>query len=565
MSTDSCLFVVHSNAPLDRADLDRRIRALTRWYAPLHLDVVDVRDVGPTCLAGRLGSREQEPLALACWGGRSRWKDADAALTASAGAIAAKKPRGVTIATDDRRARMISQVLGPTALYEAAGDRVTAWSTHAVAAALLTHGAVDIDRGSVLELLACEFVGGTRTLATGVTAVPAGLIVDVEGGDARRTPYSTLGDRWEPVPEGTARDEAWTSLLASLEEETRGREVELGLSGGLDSAVVAVALKELGTAFTAFTWTFLGEQSQAAALAQRLGIRHESREAPVRESDHGMADIDTEVRWTEGLAPLTAFGGPPVTESEIAWLTGGAGEIGRAFYYRGRVLPDDPPPDRLGLSRLVDFSWSLPGLDGDRADRLRGAVTSWIDDATRTGPAGWRVLDIVYGEQRFTRWGRSMVPRTAADLVPAFGEPNVAAAFASLPLEDRLTDGFHRWVLENAGLHGVVSAGTESFPRGSAVVRKLNAWRHRRGALRASDPFATHELWSGHEAYRAWLFDRVLPSELIHEALGESAAARLRRDAAAGRAVAWRAALRATGPVALRDALADAARDAPAR
>jgi hypothetical protein len=145
-----------------------------------------------------------------------------------------------------------------------------------------------------------------------------------------------------------------------------------------------------------------------------------------------------------------------------------------------------------------------------------------------------------------------MLPRLDAPMIPAFATPEIGRALASLPLHQRLSDGFHRGFLERHAPELVPAARPEP---GRSFRARLP------GRLRARTESPLGERWHEHLEFRKWIADGVLGSPLVTEPLGERWAARTRRRFLAGDGHAEGLALAAGGPVALAEALVELNRD----
>jgi hypothetical protein len=175
------------------------------------------------------------------------------------------------------------------------------------------------------------------------------------------------------------------------------------------------------------------------------------------------------------------------------------------------------------------------------SDSLRG----WVREASAAGVTGLRALDVVYGEQRVRRWLRGMLPRLAAPMIPAFATPEVARALMSLPLRERMGDGFHRSFLERHAPELLPAAPAQPPAR-----RRLRLPRRR-----ATQPSVLGERWEANPGFRAWVTDEVLAAPLLTDPLGERWAARTRERFLSGDGDAERLVLSAAAPVALDRAL----------
>jgi hypothetical protein len=559
VALDRCLFAALPGAP---SDLERRIERLVSFYAPLGARGAVVEPLPDGALVGWIEFREAAAAGDRAGGSGEPavfgedlprpLRHAEALLRAGEAELRTIEGAVAALASDGSRARLVCGAGAPTMLY-AAGGR--AWSTHAVAAAVLARGGARLDSARVPELLAAELVGGDRTLVSGVEASPAATVVDLDAG-ARERSFWPREERWAPLPEADARARAADALLAGLERRLEGAaHPRFSLTGGLDSRVVAVALRELGIEAEAFTW---GEPDwpdvqAAAAIARALGVPHRHLPFEWLDDAPALALARAEARFTEGAIHL----GP----ARIGWpapmgafVTGAGGEAGRAFYYRQEAPRDgaDPPAARVAQAMTEPLRRRIAGARPEAVSRVEQSVREWIADAERLGYRGWRALDVVYAEQRVRRWLRGMIPRSEGAMVPAFATPDALRALVSLPLDDRLSDGFHRAFLAERRPELVPPAapaaertGIASRLRG-AVARRLRP----RGAVIGGR-------WEERPAFREWIADGVLGAAPIVEAMGERWCDRTRRRFLAGDGDAETLALWAAGPAALDAALAE--------
>lgn len=561
MSLASVLVVVRATRAGDLAVLESRLEALRGFYSPLGAPWLErsvSADLGLIVGAIRLDAPERPgPPGLWIWGERPPPRLSTAEDLLDAGDDQLRSIDGMTaaVAVADGRARIVTGPDGPVTIHEASTGAVRAWSTHAVAAAWLAHGRVEIAADVLPELLAFDFVGGARTLLTGVSVVAPATSIEITPQGARATSYWPAPTRWAPVPEADAHAHAERALLASLERRVGSRpSVALGLTAGMDSRVVAAALAELAVPFSAFTWgdPAWPDVRGASEVATAFGAEHRPYPAHWLNAGDAFTAHERNVRWADGAFALAA--------SERCWpsaathLVGMGGETGRAFYYRG--LAHDRLPTAGQLVSTVGVERRIPGASAEAVAGARGALSGWIDTAAESGHVGWRLLDVVYAEQRVRRWGRTQVPYLAGSLVPCFATPEVSRGLASLPIGERMSDGFHRRFLADR-----VPALTPAPPQSPRRARTLiSALRRRlRTRVRPRDPVRPFmvELWANRPECRTWVIDDVLRRPMFLETMGEQWADATREGFLRGERRATRQALLACGPATLSDALAE--------
>jgi hypothetical protein len=276
LSLDRCLFLARIAREDGTGELRARIERLARW----HGGTASWTRVGRLCAAGvvRYDGRE-EPLAGAVAFGEPlpAALDARRLLDAAPDELRAIDGATAALAVDGDRACLASGAGGPGMLYRASSGAVDAWSTHAVAAAWLAQGRARVDPGAMPEQLAAEFVGGERSLIEGARPLPQATRIAVDDERGRLTDFWPAPERWDAVPEDAAAEHAERHLLEGLSRRASALgEPHASLTAGLDSRVVAVALREIGVRARAFTW---GEPDWedvrgGADVAGRLGLRH---------------------------------------------------------------------------------------------------------------------------------------------------------------------------------------------------------------------------------------------------------------------------------------------------
>lgn len=510
-----------------------RLADLEAFYAPL--GIVDRQDAwhpDARIVASRIACAGTcESGGLWTWGERlpATLATADAVLAAQAADLFAIHGMTAAFAFARDRARIVSAPSGPATLYEADRDGIWCCATHAVAAAWVAFGDAWIDPDTVPELIAFDFVGGERTLIAGVRALAPATTIAIDRHGRSMSTWLSACERWKPVPEQEAHAQAEQALLETLPARLAGQSVSVALTAGLDSRVVAVALTEAGVPFDAFTWGPPGwpDTEGAAEVAHLLGAPHAILGWAPLPDDKVLAAHDRAVRWADGVFALA----PAVrTWPDADTVAGGmGGETGRAFYYDDwpAWLWTDPPRSVLA-DRLAGQAY-LPAACADATAQASAAVSTWLDAAEQTGATGWRLLDVVYTDQRVRRWGRSQVPSAACALAPAFTPCDLARALVSQPLRERLASGFHHRFLEDHRLELTpFRAEPPSMP--PALLRPAHRLRERNTRARAlrspplrqpGDEFVA-QLWAARPEASAWVLDHVLAHPHTGGALGQA-------------------------------------------
>jgi hypothetical protein len=550
VATASCMFVAVLAYEALASEVERRAARLGRFYS---LDPLVLTTPAPRVVVGELGgATELDPGA-----GTLVWGEP---LPAGLDVIGADDTQlrsvcGVTAAVAWRagRLRLVNNSAGPATLYVAEGDGVTAYATHAVAAAVIAGLVVRIDEAAVAEFIALDFSGGTRTLVQGVRVVPPAADIGI---DVART-YWRASERWSHIVE--PHDYTERVLLETLGERVAGAKVGLALTAGLDSTVGAAALAEIGVRPLAFTWGSpeWPDAQGAAATAARHGFEHEVLGVRTLADDDCLRALGRDARWTDGVTALSAAERHWPDSCE-AFAVGMGGETGRAFYYDAWSALLVPRPSADDLARRLGARGRLRGASEEAIAGVEAAVLGWVEEAMAIGARGWNVLDVLYTEQRVRRWGRSQIPQLAQNLVLLFTPAEIARGLASLPQSERLRDGFHRTFLAKRG----IARAAPEVPdpgRASLALRRL---RHRfrprsPGAAPGADDvdLLVAQVWSQRPATRDWVREEALRHPLITDTLGAEWAAATAQGFSEARARTTERAMRAAGVVAFAQAL----------
>jgi hypothetical protein len=515
-----------------RATAAERLSELTSFYAPLGIaGQQQTWHPATRVVAHRIWfATPLEETPLWTWGEPLPPGLASAEAVIGADQRELDSIRGMTaaFAFAPERARIVSAASGPATLYDADGDGIWCCSTHAVAAGWVAHGDARVDPGAVPELLAFDFVGGSRTLIAGVRHLAPATSVAIDSGGRATTAWHSPAQRWELTPEPDAQQVAERELVGALEARLAGRSVSVALTAGLDSRVLAVALAESGISFAAFTWGAEDwpDTVGAVLVAEALGAPHSVLGRTVLEPDEILSEHDRAVRWADGVFALAPAGRTWPAADVIA--SGMGGETGRAFYYdRWSTWLWPQPPGQVLADRLSGRA-HLPAANADAAEQADAAVAAWLAQAEQSGLTGWRLLDVVYADQRVRRWGRGQVPCIDSAFCPAFIPQGHARALVSKPLEERLTSGFHHTFLEsrNPGLAPPRPAVASDAP---AILRLPYRVRQRR--IRARRPgVPVHQggdqflerVWAERQAARDWVLGEAVVHPLTGGALGQA-------------------------------------------
>lgn len=554
-----CLFIATATSERTVVEVERRVSKVVAFLTPLGKPRATTRRLPGWALAGAIRiDGERVNLDAPCSFAAPLPPDlasTSALLGASDGRLRTLDGPITVLAVNERNALVVTGTGGPATLYRCDSRDIRVWSTHAVAASLLARGRARIAAEAMPEFLAAQFVGGERTLIDGVRAVDAATRVTVGHRSQGERSYWPLEQRWASLPAADAQRVGEHTLLESLERRVHqiGMTPMVGLTAGLDSRVVAAALRELGRPWQGLTWgsARADDVRGGRSVARSLGASHARCALRWFDADAVIRSADREVRWSEGAAPLRT-GTPVWPHGMPSLLTGAGGETGRCFYlgWMGVEAPSREPSAAELRSRLTGtLAARLPNASVDALRSLEAAIGGWFDRVQATGHGGWRALDVIYARERLERWGRAMLPNEDWSMLPALATPELARAMVSLPLETRRGDGFHQAFLRRFA----PDCRPAVRSRRRRAITRLVAGVRRRARLR-------HTLFPGPSAsrdphLREWIIEEVLSSPVLSEPLGTEWAHSTRNAILAGEPLHDEQALWAAAPVALSRAL----------
>ena len=331
-------------------------------------------------------------------------------------------------------------------------------SDRAAWAAAVTGRLSEPDPVMVAAFLSLGYPVGAATPWRGVRALGARRRLTVTGGRPVVTvvPDEAVGGSYEQVAAALA------DAVRPLGEQDVP--VELSLTGGKDSRLIAAALTAAKVPFRARTHGFASHPDVivAAMIARQLGVEHVVTEPRVAASDQApqqapdgadvLARLRSAVLVSDGM--LSAFenvGRPdPRVTTEPVQTGGHGGELLRGGYAPAAWSSRRPARAWSEVRGTELFRRMVTRRLGLLRPAAAGAYLAAVAPFAATLPRGpLRTLDDFYLANRAGRW--SAAARQAYLLreplvQPFFSDPVVQAARA-VPLPDRVTDRLHRGVL----------------------------------------------------------------------------------------------------------------------
>jgi len=307
-------------------------------------------------------------------------------------------------------------------------------------------------------LLNPGFPLGTVTPFSGVSALSSSTTLHLLHGVLTRVPTPAGGS----ARPGDARAVAEALVAAVAQLGKAGQPVELSLTGGKDSRLVAAALVAAGVPVVARTHGFADHPDVvvAAEIARRLGIEHVVRTpaAPGQQIDV-LARIRATVLVADGM--LSAFenvGRPDPAASTVLTAGGHGGELLRGGYAETAGMPAAAggtlraalgPARRAARSAELLRRLTTKHLGLLRRGPAAGYLASLAPWTTALARGPLSALDDFYLVNRAGRW--SAAARQAylirESLVQPLFDENVVIAARAVPLADRISGSLSKAVL----------------------------------------------------------------------------------------------------------------------
>jgi hypothetical protein len=380
---DRVLVAARGPAPV----VEQRVRALAQWYGvkadlrPVAGGAVTLAALGTTVAGAYYGEAPPGALDILRATDLRRYSGG-----------------GVALAYGMDRARIVGGAGAPGFLHAAHGPEVGAWSTHAVAAAVVARGSAAVEADALGEHLAIGFVGGGGSLVAGVRALPVATLVDLDATRAHEVNWWPAADRWRPAG----------ALDAALRETLRDR-----LAGLRDVKVADDA---------------------PAADRALAGLRVAAERWPITPA----APDPAVARWTDGSISLPRW---PV-DADVLVID-------------GRIPVDALAP----LDRLDE---RLAGVDPEIARRTLERITAWRDaDFAAAGVRGPRLYAVLGFEEHLARGLRTHVSPARTPLVAALATPAVQRVLPweapppseSLGVASGLSAATREWIADDVFEH----------------------------------------------------------------------------------------------------------------
>jgi hypothetical protein len=436
--------------------------------------------------------------ALLHWGGPGGADEparADAQATSHAGTIWAESPT-----PGSGRAPVVARTsvtrVDPVYVAEVPGAVIVA--DRAIWAAWTASRLDAHDPLHAIALLNPGFPLSSVTPFSGVSALPGSTTAHLLNGDLTRLPTPAgAGDGPHGGSVAGARAVADGLVAAVAHLADAGQPVELSLTGGKDSRLIAAALVKAGVPVVARTHGFADHPDVvvAAEIARRLGIEHLVRTpaAPGQQVDV-LGRIRATVLVADGM--LSAFenvGRPDPAAATVVTAGGHGGELLRGGYAEtaaGRPVTSGglrvalEPARRTARSAELLRRLTSKHLGLIRRAPAAGYVASLAPWSAALARSPLHALDDFYLVNRAGRW--SAAARQAylirERLVQPLFDDRVVLAARAVPLAERISGGLSAAVLAelSPALVDVPLAGKPPKPSAGGAPPPFD-WRRQYG------------------------------------------------------------------------------------
>lgn len=318
------------------------------------------------------------------------------------------------------------------------GPRGQVWATHGLAAVMASGTKPRIAIERIPEFILLDYVFADDELLEGVRVLPEATVVEIDANSVRETDYWPVADRLLSAHDVTAAD-LREAIRAGLDRISRRNRLELALTAGRDSTLLASCLKQMGRDVATFTF---GDESTpdgvgASAVAASLGWEHRF----VVSRPGGSASIERllrATRWTDGLDTAANSYPPRLAHSHpegAVHMYGIGGEMGRAFYwskYRDHpLLLEDPG--------FVLTEWRARHLTPQAREMLLGRARGFADRLQNEGWLGTGVYDGWHARGRVRKWPAHIAqPIGLESLCTVYTSPSIARTLLGIPVHKRV-------------------------------------------------------------------------------------------------------------------------------
>ena len=354
----------------------------------------------------------------------------------------------------------------------ARGDGVHAWATRGIAAAVAAGVRLRVAPERVPELLLYDFVIGDDELLDAVDVLHEAAVVDARGGEGAVS-YPVPRERRLARGAPTSPADIVRAVHDLADVVRPAGDAWLGVTAGRDSSLLVRGIAQRGVRGRAFTlgWRGLEDADAGAAMCRALHWTHEL--AGIVPPDRGRNDAWDEIvaaaPWTEGMENprAIALGSLDWERTDVTWLSGHGGEIGRGFYWGGRAAAS--PLDLL-LHRVPST------VRADTRSALGARLETELTRADAFDRRGVDGLDAFYALNRMRKWVARVRPyEQFANIWPGYLGPDLVRVLLDLPHDARGDGSGFDAALALVGAPARVPAAASALPSRSVLVRARRA------------------------------------------------------------------------------------------
>lgn len=307
---------------------------------------------------------------------------------------------------------------GVEALYVASSrSRMAVSNRAAVACLAVHHNRLVYDLKALPQFASAGFALSSATPFDGVEALPRNARVEIR----RRAFWKGFTTRVHAPSQHATEEPASIDLVAPALAESLVQAmapvgqlasvvpVELSLTGGKDSRLIAAAMKAAGVEFTTQTFGMASHPDVVVGkqVAAHLGVPHKHNAPTISKSDSGQGEIAVDplrracdaILLGEGMISSYENLGSPSTPFRLSGvISGQGGELLRGGY--AHYAPETSPEGAAAFLRK-GFLRNKAVMQPDAWSELEALITPWAEEALMRPLA---VLDDFYRDFRVGRW-----------------------------------------------------------------------------------------------------------------------------------------------------------------
>ncbi|MFH1131375.1 MAG: hypothetical protein V1754_08575 [Pseudomonadota bacterium] len=354
----------------------------------------------------------------------------------------------------------------------------------------------DLDPMTVVEFVHCGSLIGRKPFFDGIDVVGKGEIVEFARGKTRIISKGLEKVRPDSTPQKTFL-ENFSNIVASL----RNRKISMDMTGGVDTRLISLLLKEEGIDFEAATLGVSGHPDVdiSTDLAKILGIKHEVVGHTVGDEDRVLRELDEIFQAVDGRSDVfrTHYG------YQHHWrrkqrnidlvMLGNGGELYKYTVWWNAKKKEGRREmiERFVHSGLVNW-YQNPGIPHDLfAGRVKSASVEYLPwlvnklDNMFPNYKGIELADRVFSDYSIVgSFGVHCTGRFIQMYSPLLDRVMVGCGYG-IPAQEKFSSNFHRRIISSLNKEVTTLRTTDGrfrnwYPDGDSLVWEAVEWARRK-------------------------------------------------------------------------------------